>query len=83
MSETTSIQFSGSLLTKKGINPMIDKDIMIIDAEKSISKNNISNLAPFSFHNAFSSNPPIIGISPAFSGRTGKSKDTLINCRNK
>ena len=37
------------------------------------------NLAPFSFHNAFSSNPPIVGISPAFSGRTGKTKNTLIN----
>ena len=37
------------------------------------------NLAPFSYHNAFSSNPPIIGISPAYSGRTGKAKNTLIN----
>ena len=37
------------------------------------------NLAPFSFHNAFSSNPPIIGISPAYSGKTGKIKNTLSN----
>ena len=37
------------------------------------------NLAPFSYHNAFSSNPPIIGISPAFSGKTGKPKNTLTN----
>ena len=35
------------------------------------------NLAPFSYHNAFSSNPPVVGISPAFSGRTGKPKNTL------
>ena len=45
----------------------------------SISKNGNINLAPFSFYNIFSANPPIIGISPAFSGRTGKAKNTLIN----
>ena len=37
------------------------------------------NLAPFSFHNAFSSNPPMVGISPAYSGRTGDVKNTLTN----
>tara|TARA_B100000945_G_scaffold321590_1_gene337335 strand:+ start:5220 stop:6074 length:855 start_codon:yes stop_codon:yes gene_type:complete len=37
------------------------------------------NLAPFSYHNAFSSNPPVIGISPAYSGRTGNPKNTLLN----
>ena len=37
------------------------------------------NLAPFSFFNGFGANPPIIGFSPALSGRTGKPKDTLIN----
>ena len=37
------------------------------------------NLAPFSYHNAFSSNPPVVGISPAFSGKTGKPKNTLSN----
>ena len=45
----------------------------------SISKDGNLNLAPFSYHNAFSSNPPVVGISPAFSGRTGKSKNTLDN----
>ena len=45
----------------------------------SMSKNGHINLAPFSYHNAFSSNPPVVGISPAFSGRTGKSKNTLTN----
>ena len=40
------------------------------------------NLAPFSYFNAFGSNPPIIGFSPANSGRTGNQKDTLINIRN-
>ena len=37
------------------------------------------NLAPFSFFNGFGANPPIIGFSPALSGRTGLPKDTLIN----
>ncbi len=45
----------------------------------SMSKDGHINLAPFSYHNAFSSNPPIVGISPAFSGRTGKAKHTLTN----
>ena len=45
----------------------------------SISKDGDINLAPFSYHNAFSSNPPIVGISPAFSGRTGEAKNTLTN----
>ena len=42
------------------------------------SKGN-SNLAPFSFFNAFGANPPIVGFSPALSGRTGLPKDTLLN----
>jgi flavin reductase (DIM6/NTAB) family NADH-FMN oxidoreductase RutF len=37
------------------------------------------NLAPFSFFNVFSSNPPIAIFSPARSGRTGKHKDTFNN----
>jgi flavin reductase (DIM6/NTAB) family NADH-FMN oxidoreductase RutF len=39
------------------------------------------NLAPFSFFNLFSSNPPIAVFSPAYSGRTGAPKDTLLNIR--
>jgi len=45
-------------------------------------QNGNDNLAPFSYFNAFGSNPPIIGFSPANSGRTGKKKDTLINIQN-
>ena len=37
------------------------------------------NLAPFSFFNVFSSNPPILVFSPARSGRTGETKNTLDN----
>jgi len=45
----------------------------------SQNRNGEDNLAPFSYFNAFGSNPPIIGFSPANSGRTGKKKDTLLN----
>ena len=47
----------------------------------SIDSNNNINLAPFSFYNAFGANPPIIGFSPALSGRTGLPKDTLLNIK--
>lgn len=39
------------------------------------------NLAPFSFFNVFSANPPIAIFSPARSGRTGATKNTLDNVR--
>jgi flavin reductase (DIM6/NTAB) family NADH-FMN oxidoreductase RutF len=39
------------------------------------------NLAPFSFFNVFSSNPPTLVFSPARGGRDGKLKDTLLNVR--
>jgi flavin reductase (DIM6/NTAB) family NADH-FMN oxidoreductase RutF len=45
----------------------------------SIDKDGKPNLSPFSFFNAFGVNPPVICFSPAFSGKTGKPKDTLLN----
>lgn len=39
------------------------------------------NLAPFSFFNVFSANPPILVFSPARSGRTGETKNTYDNCK--
>lgn len=48
----------------------------------TIDKNGNKNIAPFSFFNVFSSNPPIAVFSPARSGRTGKHKDTLNNVRD-
>jgi flavin reductase (DIM6/NTAB) family NADH-FMN oxidoreductase RutF len=39
------------------------------------------NLAPFSFFGVFSANPPIVVFSPAYSGRTGASKNTLDNVK--
>jgi len=45
----------------------------------TISKAGLPNLAPFSFFNVFSSNPPVLVFSPARSGKTGATKDTLDN----
>lgn len=47
----------------------------------TVDKNGKPNLAPFSFFNLFSSNPPIAVFSPAYSGRTGAPKDTLLNVK--
>ncbi len=48
----------------------------------TIDNEGIPNLAPFSFFNVFSSNPPVAIFSPARSGRTGKQKDTYNNVKN-
>ncbi len=45
----------------------------------TVSEDGIDNLAPFSFFNAFGANPPYIAFSPAYSGRDGSAKDTLLN----
>ena len=45
----------------------------------TIGKNGIPNLAPFSFFNVFSSNPPILIFSPSRRVRDNTIKHTLIN----
>jgi flavin reductase (DIM6/NTAB) family NADH-FMN oxidoreductase RutF len=47
----------------------------------TLDQNGNANLAPFSFFNVFSANPPILVFSPALSGRTGQSKDTFNNAK--
>ncbi|UKN00479.1 flavin reductase family protein [Paracrocinitomix mangrovi] len=47
----------------------------------TIDENDVPNLAPFSFFNVFSANPPIMVFSPARSGRTGATKDTYENVK--
>lgn len=47
----------------------------------TISKNGELNLAPFSYFNVFSAQPPILIFSPARSGRTKKQKDTYHNVK--
>jgi flavin reductase (DIM6/NTAB) family NADH-FMN oxidoreductase RutF len=45
----------------------------------TIAADGTRNLAPFSFFNAFSFNPPTVGVSPG--SRRGLPKDTLANIR--
>ena len=47
----------------------------------TIDANGNRNLAPFSFFNVFSANPPIAVFSPARSGRTNTTKDTYNNVK--
>lgn len=47
----------------------------------TVDKDGKPNLAPFSFFNVFSSNPPVAIFSPARSGRTGLSKHTYDNIK--
>jgi len=47
----------------------------------TIDKNGKKNLAPFSFFNIFSVNPPVMIFSPVKSARFGNNKDTLENVK--
>lgn len=47
----------------------------------TVDKDGNPNLAPFSFFNVFSANPPILIFSPARSGRTGEHKHTYENIK--
>jgi len=58
-----------------GIGPRPVAWVCSIDAEDQV------NLAPFSFFNIFSSNPPILIFSPARSGRTNTTKHTYDNVK--
>ena len=60
------------------ISGIVPRPIAFVGSKNS---NGDENLAPFSFFNGFGANPPIVGFSPAFSGRTGKPKDTLLNIK--
>lgn len=48
----------------------------------SIDNEGNRNLAPFSFFNVFSANPPILIFSPARSGRTNTTKNTHDNVKS-
>ncbi|MFT5581758.1 MAG: flavin reductase (DIM6/NTAB) family NADH-FMN oxidoreductase RutF [Lentimonas sp.] len=47
----------------------------------TVDEDGVNNLAPFSFFNVFSANPPIMVFSPARSGRTNTTKDTYNNVK--
>ncbi|HEX7414874.1 MAG TPA: flavin reductase family protein [Bacteroidia bacterium] len=71
--DTSQQQFHGFLLGAIGPRP--------IAFASTIDKEGRPNLAPFSFFNVFSSNPPIAIFSPARSGRDGINKHTLDNVK--
>jgi flavin reductase (DIM6/NTAB) family NADH-FMN oxidoreductase RutF len=48
----------------------------------TVDKDGNANLAPFSFFNVFSANPPILIFSPARSGRTNTNKNTFENIKD-
>jgi flavin reductase (DIM6/NTAB) family NADH-FMN oxidoreductase RutF len=48
----------------------------------TIDSDGNDNLAPFSFFNVFSANPPILIFSPARNGRTNTTKDTYNNVKS-
>ncbi len=45
----------------------------------SMSADGQVNLSPFSFFNAFSSNPPVVVFSPSYRGTDGTAKDSFLN----
>jgi len=45
----------------------------------TLSEDGIPNLTPFSFFNAFGSNPPVIAFSPSRRGKDASLKDTYNN----
>ena len=45
----------------------------------SVDSQGRANLSPFSFFNCFGANPPVIAVSPAYSGRTGEPKHSHLN----
>ncbi len=47
----------------------------------TVDKNGKRNLAPFSFFNVVSANPPILVFAPNNSGRTGEPKHTYLNIK--
>ena len=47
----------------------------------TVDRDGKPNLAPFSFFNVFSANPPILVFAPNNSGRTGEPKHTFLNVK--
>ena len=71
--EVTQQQLHGYLLGAVGPRP--------IAFASTIDKDGRPNLAPFSFFNVFSSNPPIAIFSPNRGGKTGTTKHTHDNVK--
>jgi len=63
-------------LYKRLVEAVVPRPIALVSTVDSEGR---PNLAPFSFFNMISANPPLLAFSPAISGRTGSKKDTLLN----
>ncbi len=48
----------------------------------TVDKEGVANLAPYSFFNAFSADPPILVFSASLRGGDASKKDTLLNIEN-
>src|ERR1700740_553295 len=71
--EISQHQLHGYLLGAVGPRP--------IAFASTVDKDGRPNLAPFSFFNIFSSNPPIAIFAHNRSGRDGTNKHTLLNVK--
>jgi flavin reductase (DIM6/NTAB) family NADH-FMN oxidoreductase RutF len=60
-------------LVLAGVSPRPIAFVTSMDADGA------TNLAPYSFFNAFASKPPIVAIGPAIAAKTGRVKDTWTN----
>jgi flavin reductase (DIM6/NTAB) family NADH-FMN oxidoreductase RutF len=67
---------SSSMMYRYMIGMVVPRPIAFIS---TVSLDGLKNLAPFSYFNAISSAPPLIGVT--FSEREGDPKDTLRNIR--
>ena len=60
-------------LLLSGVSPRPIAFVTSVDADGYV------NLSPFSFFNAYASNPPIVAIGPAIAAKTGRAKHTWLN----
>jgi flavin reductase (DIM6/NTAB) family NADH-FMN oxidoreductase RutF len=61
---------------KRLVEAVVPRPIALVS---TVDASGRPNLAPFSFFNVVSSNPPFLAFCPTRSGRTGEMKDTLKN----
>ncbi|MCX6139838.1 MAG: flavin reductase family protein [Candidatus Kapabacteria bacterium] len=60
-------------LLLSGVSPRPIAFVTSVDLEGNV------NLSPFSFYNAYASNPPIVAIGPAIAAKSGRAKHTWLN----
>jgi flavin reductase (DIM6/NTAB) family NADH-FMN oxidoreductase RutF len=81
-----NVQFNPKELTEKDVYKLLVGSVVPrpIAWVSTISTEGVVNLAPFSFFNVASRNPPMlcISIGPGVGEREGTEKDTLVNIRN-